>query len=91
MILARVKGSVVSTLKHESHHGHKLLVVQPVDNNGDDLGSSFLAFDSVSAGVGDVVLVQQEGNCAREMLGEKTDPFHSVIAGIVDQVRSENV
>ena len=86
MILARVKGSVVSSVKHPCYTGHKVMIVQPVDAKGEDVGKSFLSCDAAQAGPGDVVLVQQEGNTAREVLGTKDDPFHSVIVGVVDQV-----
>lgn len=86
MFLARVKGNVVGTIKHPSFIGHKLLIVQPIDEKGDDIGTSSLSFDSVQAGPGDVVLVEQEGNAARQILGKWEDPFHSVIVGVVDKV-----
>lgn len=86
MILTRVKGNVVATVKHPCFIGHKVLIVQPIDANGNDIGKSFLSCDTVHAGPGDVVLVQQEGNSARELLGTKDDPFHSVIVGIVDKI-----
>jgi microcompartment protein CcmK/EutM len=86
MKLARVIGHVVATRKHDCFKGHKLLIVQPVDENGQDTSSSFLSCDTVNAGPGDLVLVQQEGNTARELLGGRQDPFHSVIVGIVDEV-----
>ncbi|MCK5074584.1 MAG: EutN/CcmL family microcompartment protein [Bacteriovoracaceae bacterium] len=86
MKLCRVKGNVTSTMKHKSFKGHKCLICQPIDENGNDIGEPVLSFDSVSAGAGDVVLVQQEGNCARQLLGTPDDPFHSVIIGIVDRV-----
>ena len=86
MILARVKGHVVATEKHPCYIGHRVLVVQPIDGKGKDKGKSFLSYDTVSAGPGDVVLVQQEGNTARQLLGKMSDPFHSVIVGIVDEV-----
>ncbi|MBF0106836.1 MAG: EutN/CcmL family microcompartment protein [Deltaproteobacteria bacterium] len=89
MILARVLGNVVATKKHPSYTGHKTLIVQPVDEYGNDTGTSFVACDSVQAGPGDVVLVEQEGNCARQILGTLKDPFHSVICGIVDRVKLE--
>jgi len=88
MILARVIGNVVATAKHPAYAGHKMMIVQPVDNEGSDIGTAFLACDAVQAGAGDVVMVQQEGNSARQLLGNKDDPFHSVICGIVDQVSS---
>lgn len=86
MILARVKGNVTASVKHPSYTGHRLMIVQPINEDGTDKGQSFLAFDSTAAGSGDVVLVSQEGNTARQLLGGKSDPFHSVIVGIVDQV-----
>lgn len=86
MILARIKGNVVSTIKHLSHVGHKLLIAQPIDENGKDKGDSFLVHDAVQAGAGDVVLIEREGNTARQLLGTSDDPFHAVIVGIVDKV-----
>jgi microcompartment protein CcmK/EutM len=86
MILAYVKGNVVADAKYPSFKGHRILIVQPIDEKGDDKGSSFLACDSVQAAPGDVVLVEREGNTARQILGTPDDPFHSVIVGIVDQV-----
>lgn len=86
MILVRVKGNVVATIKHPCFTGHRLLIVQPIDENGKDKGDSFLACDNVQAGPGDVALVQREGNTARQLLGTPNDPFHSVIVAIVDKV-----
>lgn len=86
MILARVKGNVVSTIKHKCFEGHRVLIVQPIDEHGQDIGDSFLSCDATSAAAGDVVLIQQEGNSARVLLGTMEDPFHSVICGIVDKV-----
>ncbi len=87
MILARVIGNSVSTVKHPSYHGHKIMVVQPVQpDTHTALGSSFLAIDSVQAGVGDLVMAAREGNTARQILKDAKAPFHGVIVGIVDSV-----
>ena len=86
MKLARVIGNVVASHKVPSYTGHKLLIVQPVDEKGNDVSESFLSMDTVDAGPGDLVLVEQEGNAARQLLGTKDDPFHSVIVGVVDKV-----
>lgn len=88
MKLARVIGNVVATQKQPCYRGHKVLIVQPVDENGSDSGASFLSCDTVGAGPGDLVLVEQEGNSARQLLGTRDDPFHSVIVGVVDRVES---
>lgn len=89
MILCRVKGDVVATAKQPCYKRHKVLIVQPLDESGDDVGDSFLACDPVQAGPGDTVLVAREGNCARQILGTADDPFHSVIIGIVDKFSVE--
>jgi len=89
MILGRVVGSVVSTVKHPVYEGKTVLMVQPVDARGADMGRSFLSIDSVSAGVGDVVLAAREGNTARQILGTSSDPLHSVILAVVDRVNRE--
>jgi microcompartment protein CcmK/EutM len=90
MKLARVIGNVVATRKVPCYKGHKLLIVQPVDEWGNDISQSFLSMDIVDAGPGDLVLVEQEGNAARQLLGTLEDPFHSVIVGVVDKVYTGN-
>jgi ethanolamine utilization protein EutN len=84
--LCRVKGSIVATVKHATHVGHKLMIVQPVDEAAHDSGEVFIAIDLVQAGPGDMVLVLQEGNGVRQILGQAKLPIRSVIVGIVDQV-----
>ncbi len=86
MKLCRVIGNVVATRKDPTFTGHTFLLVQPIDEKGNDISHTFISCDTVSAGPGDVVLVQQEGNSARQLLGTMDDPFHSVIVGIVDHV-----
>lgn len=86
MKLCRVIGNVVATRKNPSFKGHKFMLVQPIDEKGNDISQSFISCDTVNAGPGDVVLVEQEGNTARQLLGTMDDPFHSVIVGVVDNV-----
>jgi len=86
VILGRIAGTVVSTVKHPEYVGHKLLVVQPIDPTGRPNGESFLAVDDVQAGVGDTVLVIREGNGARQIFKRRDFPIRAVIVGIVDAV-----
>jgi microcompartment protein CcmK/EutM len=86
MKICRVKGTVVATAKHPCYHGHKVLVVQPLDEHGLCCGTSFLAVDVVQAGVGDLVLVNSEGNGTRQILKQEILPIRSLIVGIIDQV-----
>ncbi len=86
MILCRVIGNSVATVKHPCFEGRIVLVVQPVALDGRTAkGAAFLAVDSVQAGPGDLVLAAREGNTARQILGSDTDPLHSVILGVVDE------
>ncbi len=88
MILGRVVGSVVSTIKDHNFQGEKLLLVQPVDIDGSDLGGTFIALDRANAGKGDQVLVNKEGGGAAIMYGRKM-PVQAVIVGVVDRVDIE--
>ena len=89
MILGKVTGTVVSTAKHDSYRGKKLLIVEPIDEHGAISGPQFLAVDDAQAGVGDTVLVLKEGNGVRQIL-RRTDsdplPILELIVGIVDHV-----
>jgi microcompartment protein CcmK/EutM len=90
MILAEVVGNVVSTEKHPHYRGYKILVVQPVDPEGKAKGRSFLAVDGVQAGVGDRVLILDEGGSARLILGdEKAMTIRAVVAAVVDRIDRE--
>jgi len=87
VILCRVLGNTVATVKHPAFEGQTVLICQPVRADGKTKrGSSFLAQDAMGAGIGDLVLCAREGNTAREMLGRDEDPFHAVVAAIVDEV-----
>ena len=88
MILCRVIGNSVSTVKHPVYEGRKVMVCQPVaTDTHTPNGKVFLAVDAVQAGPGDLVLAAREGNTARQILGRDEDPLHAVILGIVDEVR----
>ena len=86
MILGRIVGNVVSTQELEIYRGFKILIVQPVKPDGKPHGATFLAIDSVQAGVGDTILVIDEGNSARQIINDKMAPIRSVVAAIVDHV-----
>ncbi|MGQ9623616.1 MAG: EutN/CcmL family microcompartment protein [Candidatus Caldatribacteriaceae bacterium] len=86
MILARVVGNVVSTAKLPILQGLKIMVVQPLDGDKRPQGRTLLAFDMVQAGVGDTVLVIDEGNSCRLILGDPQAPVRTLIVGIVDEI-----
>lgn len=86
MLLARVIGNIVSTVKHHSHEGHKLMLIQPLNQKLEKKGNAVVAIDTVQAGEGDLVLLLSEGTGARQILGNNNAPIRAVIIGIVDKV-----
>ena len=86
MILGKVVGNVVSTIKLPVYQGYKILVVQPVNDKEEPQGESVLALDTVQAGVGDTVLVIDEGNSSRLIMNNSTAPVRTMIVGIVDTI-----
>ncbi|MBU9711970.1 EutN/CcmL family microcompartment protein [Evansella tamaricis] len=86
MKLAKVIGNVVATVKTPSHQNTKLMVVEPVDGDGKSIGDSFIAVDGAQAGIGDVVLIVEEGGSARQIMGNPEGAVDSIIVGIVDEV-----
>ena len=90
MMLARVVGEVVSTVKRPQFEGAKLLILQPEAPPGTTRGSALLAIDSVGAGRGELVIAVLEGRAAGEALGRKLAPVDAAIVGIVDAVEIQD-
>jgi microcompartment protein CcmK/EutM len=88
MITARVVGEVVATIKHGDLAAQKLLLVQPVDAGGSAKGQPMLAVDVVDAGVGDHVLVVDEGNSAAQVLRRPRGAIRTVVVGVIDDIES---
>lgn len=89
MKTCRVVGPMWATVKHPAYVGKAMFVVQPVDERGADAGTSFIAVDTVQAGVGDRVIVLTEGNGVRQILKQgDIVPIRSIIVGIVDPVET---
>lgn len=90
MYIARVVGNVVSTHKNDRLDGKKLLLVRRLDLEGKHDGSvEVIALDVVDAGVGDKVLVVQEGSSARKIFNDSKIPVQAVVVGIVESVTME--
>lgn len=86
MTLGRVIGNLVSTQKHGKLEGAKLLLVQPLDLEGRERGVTVLAIDGVDAGIGDRVLLIQDGRAAQLVLGRGVAAVDAAVIGVVDSV-----
>lgn len=84
MMICKVIGHVWATKKEESLAGLKLMVVQEVETNEKN-GSTFVATDSVGAGIGERVLVVT-GSTARRAVGSDERPVDCAIVGIIDSL-----
>jgi len=84
MIVCRVIGQAVATVKTESLRAVSLMLVRPADPAGADAGEPFVAVDTVGAGDGELVLVAQ-GSAAREAI-RTTGPVDAAIVGILDSL-----
>lgn len=90
MIAGRVAGEIYATIKHPFYEGRKMLVVEKMKPDGQPSGDYLVAVDgSTGAGVGEPVLVVDEGNSARQVLDSTNGPVRSVVVGIVDKVTLE--
>jgi ethanolamine utilization protein EutN len=85
MILGRVIGKVVATMKNESLHGQRLLIVQPIDRDGHDKGKAVVALDSVGAGAGEIVYWCRGKEASFPFLPTEV-PTETTIVGIVDEI-----
>ncbi len=86
MYIGRVAGSVVSTVKISHLAGRRLLLVDQLGADGKETGDYDICVDVARAGPGDTVLVLDEGNGARQILGLDPGAIRAVIVGVVDEV-----
>ena len=87
MILARVLGNIVATQKNERYESARIMLCQQITPEGDETGSTLLALDAVDAGVGDMVLIVQEGWSASTVAtGKPGAAIDSAIVGVVDRI-----
>ena len=86
MIIGEIVDQLFATRKHSSLEGHKLLLVQPLELDGNQEGEQILAIDGVDAGVGDRVLCVLDGWAAMKVLGKFETPVNAAIVGVIDQI-----
>jgi microcompartment protein CcmK/EutM len=90
MYIGRVFGNVVATIKHSTFHRHKLMLVERLMPDGTPTPKYDICVDTVQAGVGDTVLVLDEGNSARQVLNQAPNGVvRAVIVGVIDRIDVE--
>ena len=86
MLIAKVIGTTVSTIKEETLHGRKLLILRPADENGEPYGKPYVAVDTLDAGIGDLVLTAH-GSSGRMTEITKNRPVDAVIMAVIDHLQ----
>jgi microcompartment protein CcmK/EutM len=86
MKVGRVAGTVVSTISAPVFEGRRLLLCDVLDASGRPDGSYLICVDTVGSGAGETVLILDEGNSARQVIGVSSAPVRSVVVGIVDEL-----
>jgi microcompartment protein CcmK/EutM len=87
MILAKVLGNIVATQKNHRYDGARMMMCEHINLEGEGTGHTILALDAVDAGVGDTVLIVQEGWSASTVAtGKAGAAIDSAIVGVVDHI-----
>ncbi|MBN2542364.1 EutN/CcmL family microcompartment protein [bacterium] len=84
MLICKVIGNVISTVKNPAYEGRKILLVSILDTEGNPTGETEIAIDLVDAGIGDIMLLSKEGGAARRILEAPDAPVRAFIAGVID-------
>ena len=84
MKIAKVTGTVVSTVKYEKYRGFKMLKVRHLTLEGEPTGEELIALDAADAGLGDIVLVNNDGGAAQMVVGDHTLLASVTICGVID-------
>ena len=84
MVVGIVEGNAISTIKHRSMRGWKLLIVQPIGMDDGPDGDPLLVIDLLGAGLGTRVLISNDGKGTREMVGDNNSPVRWAVIGLVD-------
>ena len=86
MKLGRVVGTVVASYQAPVFDGRRLLLCDLTAPDETELGGYLICVDTGDAGAGEMVLILDEGNSARQIVEEDTAPIRSVIVGVVDEI-----
>jgi len=87
MIIAKVLGNIVATQKNQRYEGARVMLCEQMTPEGETTGHTVLALDAVDAGVGDTVLIVQEGwSASTTATGKAGAAIDSAIVGVIDRI-----
>ena len=86
MKIGRVAQTVVSTIHAPAFEGRRLLLCDLLEPDGAPAGGYLIAVDTVGAGAGETVLLLDEGNSARQIIGLSPAPVRTLVVGVIDAV-----
>jgi microcompartment protein CcmK/EutM len=86
MLIGKVTGNIAATIKHPIYKSQRLLNVAILTPEQKPTGEAVVAIDSVDAGIGDLVLITQEGRSAMAVVGHTDVPVRTVIVAIIDKI-----
>ena len=88
MRVGRVVGNIVSVIKEPTHIGKKMMLIRFLNDKGEEMDDEYVYADAAGAGVGDLVLVSEDGGAAETEFHLENDvcTFDGVIVGVVDAV-----
>jgi microcompartment protein CcmK/EutM len=84
MILARIDGTVTSTICHPSMRGWRVAIAQPVDETGRDQGDPVLALDPLQAGLHQYVAITSDGESARHLVHDPHSPMRYFVINLLE-------
>jgi len=88
MLIAKVIGTTISTIKDPTLEGRKLLIVRQADETGTPFGKPYVAVDTLDAGIGDLVLIAH-GSGGRQTDITRNSPVDAVIMAVIDHLAAD--
>lgn len=88
MLIAKVIGTTISTIKDPTLEGRKLLIVRQADETGTPFGKPYVAVDTLDAGIGDLVLTAH-GSGGRQTDITRNSPVDAVIMAVIDHLAAD--
>ena len=88
MLIAKVIGTTISTIKDPTLEGRKLLIVRQADETGTPFGKPYVAVDTLDAGIGDLVLTAH-GSGGRQTEITRNSPVDAVIMAVIDHLAAD--